>query len=130
MGYGNAAPGFLGRAALLFRDNPFGFCRFAGFAGAAVFWRYGGFNNQGDQAIAGVLAVKLLGAMGAGRNHEVPLLGHASPGKGFQTQINGVWQGLAATRMKAELDGRCRLVDLLPTGTRGADELLLDVVVV
>lgn len=63
-----------------------------------------------------------------GGDDDDALIGHAPACERLQAQEDGVRQGGAGARVEAQLDGALGLVDLLPAGTGGADEVLLQFV--
>src|SRR5690242_482582 len=82
--------------------------------------------DQFDQALERVLAVALLGPVALGGDEEHALLAEPSAGQPLQPRADVARQRRRAADVEAQLHRRCQLVDVLPAGTGGAHEALLD----
>src|SRR5262249_30069091 len=71
-------------------------------------------------------AIALLGAMALRVDHEHALAREPSAGEAFEPRAHVVGKARRAAHVEAKLDGARKLVDVLPAGARGADEVLLE----
>src|SRR5205823_219048 len=84
--------------------------------------------NQVEQAFARVLAIALLGAMALRADHQHALAREASAGKPLEPRAHVVGKARRAAHVEAKLHRARKLVDVLPARARGADEVLLELV--
>src|SRR3954451_528112 len=92
--------------------------------------RLGGAPDQVEEALLGVLAVALLGAVALGGDDQDAIAGQAAAGEALQALAHGLGQAGRAADVEAELDGGGELVDVLAAGARAADEALLQLALV
>src|SRR5262245_5972159 len=80
--------------------------------------------DQVEEPLAGVLAVANLGAEAGGGDDEHAVCGQPASREPLQALAHVLWQRLRGAHVEAQLYGGCNLVDVLPAGTRGAQERL------
>src|SRR5882724_6856374 len=118
----------LDRGAALFGVEP-ALARAGGrFGRPARTRRHRGAANQVEQAFARVLAIALLGAMALRADHQHALAREASAGKPLEPRAHVVGKARRAAHVEAKLHRARKLVDVLPARARGADEVLLELV--
>ena len=78
------------------------------------------------QAGNSVLTVLFLGAEPPGIDDQITFLGQTLSGKTGKAFPNVIGKGSGMGYVEAELHGRGDLIDILPAGSGGADELLVD----
>src|SRR5437588_7478501 len=81
----------------------------------AARWRgwLGGAADQVEEALLGVLAVALLGAVALGGDDQDAVAGQAPAGEAREALADRLRQARRAADVEAELDGRGELVDVL-----------------
>ena len=82
----------------------------------AMLPRFGGAAQHVDQPVIGVLAIALLCAEPPRRNDQLALRVHPPPGNQAQSRAHPVVEARRAGGIKAELDRRGDLIDVLTTG--------------
>jgi hypothetical protein len=98
----------------------------AGAGLAARFGGLGGLHQQVDQALEGLATVGFLGTVVAGVDEQHAIGVHAPPGQVPQALAHCGGQAGGVGCVKAQLDGGGDLVDVLPAGSGGAGELVLN----
>src|SRR5262249_50945033 len=88
--------------------------------------RHRGAADQFDETRARVLAGARLGAVAGGGGHRPPLPGGRAAREAFEPRAQAVGKARRAAHVEAKLNGARKLVDVLPAGARGANELLLE----
>src|SRR3954447_14381312 len=86
--------------------------------------RLGGAADQVEEALLGVLAVALLGAVALGGDDQDAVAGQPAAGQLLEALAHGLGQARGAADVEAELDGGGELVDVLAAGAGAADEAL------
>ena len=90
--------------------------------------RRGGAPDQVLETFEGILAVARLGAMAVGVDHEHALAGEPFASEAFEPRAHVLGKARRAAHVEAKLHGARKLVDVLPAGTGGANEVLLELV--
>jgi hypothetical protein len=75
------------------------------------------------QPLQRILPVPLLGAEPLGLDHQHPALGHPAASEAAQALLHGRRQQRRSAHIEPKAHSRGDLVDVLPTGARGAEEL-------
>src|SRR5690348_3827162 len=78
--------------------------------------RLGGAADQVEEALQGVLAVALLGAVALGGDDQDAVAGKAATGEALQALAHRLGQAGRAADVEAELNGGGELVDVLAAG--------------
>src|SRR5262245_21452242 len=90
--------------------------------------RHRGAANQVEEALARVFAIALLGAVALRVDYQHALAGQPPAGKASEPRAHVVGKARRAAHVEAQLYRARKLVDGLPPRARGADELLLELV--
>ena len=98
--------------------------------GAARLRTLGRLTDQLDEAGQRVLAVALLHAEALGGDDEHAVIGQPLAGQPLQPLLHVLGKDGECAHVEAQLHGGLHLVDVLPAGTRGADEAFLKFVFV
>src|SRR5262249_26252293 len=88
--------------------------------------RDGSLADQIHQTLAGIFPIAFLSAVALGGDHEHALAGEPPASQAFQAPADVGRQRGRAANVEAELHGARKLVDVLPSGSGGANELLLE----
>src|SRR5690606_18749693 len=117
-----------GRPTCLCLEPPFDGCtRGLGFL-ARLGWWFGGLEKEFSEPDACIGAVLFLCAEAPGLDDNMTFLGRATAGQQECTLAHVLRQVARIGGVKAELHGGRHLVDVLPAGSGGTDELLLQFV--
>src|SRR5262249_43899223 len=92
--------------------------------------RHRGARDQLDEALARVLPVAFLGAVALRGDHEHARLGEAAAGDAREPRPHVLAQARRAAHVEAKLDRARELVDVLSARAGGADEALLELILV
>ena len=115
---------FAALSFLLQTPFPLGHSRSCLYAALGSFGRP---SNQCDQTVQRILTIALLGAKALGLDDDNALIGHPFSGQSGQPVTDITRQIGGFGRVEPELDGRGHLVDILPAGSRGTDEIIPDI---
>ena len=121
-GGGDPAPGLFLLAPVAFGFEPARARGGGGFRFPATLRRHGRFAEERDEAVERVLAVLLLRSEAACVEHEHAFARHAFSRKADQTPLYALRETGRGHDVEPKLDGGRHLVDVLPAGSRRANE--------
>ncbi len=97
----------------------------SGASGTAWFGAPGGFGDQGAQAVKGVVAILVLGAVAASFDDQDSVGSDTIASQLQKPFLDIIWQIGAVAHIEAQLHSGGDFVDILSTGSGGADEVVV-----
>jgi len=94
----------------------------------AGFGSFSGFAHKSHETIQSILPIPVLGTKPFGLNDKHPVVSDFSTSQGDQTGTNVIWQTGGMLHIKAKLNRRGHFVDILPSRSRGPDEIKGDLI--